>query len=68
MTTNAPPPEVAAAAAVVDAWLRKSPPVVADTKPTPQGGRVSDEQYARMTPAQKLDYARQFDQRQFQKN
>jgi hypothetical protein len=34
-------------------------------EPPPAGGRVSDEQYAKMTPAQRLDYARQFDQNQF---
>ena len=28
-------------------------------------GKVSDEQYKAMTPAQRLDYARQFDQKQF---
>jgi hypothetical protein len=28
-------------------------------------GRVSDEQYRAMTPAQRLDYARSFDQKQF---
>lgn len=28
-------------------------------------GRVSDEQYAKMSPAQRLDYARQFDQSKF---
>jgi hypothetical protein len=32
--------------------------------PQPQG-RATDEEYGRMTPAQKLDYARKFDQRQF---
>lgn len=30
-------------------------------------GRVSDEQYNAMTPGQRLDYARQFDQSQFQR-
>ena len=34
---------------------------------TPQG-RVSEEQFAKMTPAQRLDYTRQFDQTQFQKS
>jgi len=36
---------------------------------TPQdpAGRASDEEYNAMTPAQRLDYARQFDQSQFQK-
>jgi hypothetical protein len=32
--------------------------------PTPQG-RVTDEQYKAMSPAQRLDYARKFDQSQF---
>ncbi len=31
-----------------------------------RGGRVSDEAYAAMTPSQKLDYSRGFDQSQFQ--
>ncbi|TAL43838.1 MAG: hypothetical protein EPN91_05635 [Salinibacterium sp.] len=31
------------------------------------GGKVSEEAYAKMSPAQRLDYARQFDQAQFQK-
>jgi hypothetical protein len=34
----------------------------------PQGGRVSDADYAKMSPAQRLDYARQFDQKQFTSN
>ncbi|MBR1086461.1 hypothetical protein JQ621_03130 [Bradyrhizobium manausense] len=37
----------------------------AHREPGNSGGRVSDEQYATMTPAQRLDYARSFDQRQF---
>lgn len=35
--------------------------------PGEAGGKVSDEEYARMSPAAKLDYARGFDQAQFQK-
>jgi hypothetical protein len=35
--------------------------------PVPAGTKVSDEQYRAMTPAERLDYARQFDQSQFQK-
>jgi hypothetical protein len=34
-------------------------------EPREVDGRVSSEQYDRMTPAQRLDYARSFDQRQF---
>lgn len=50
-----PPPEVAAAAAaVVDNWLKSAPQ-----------NPVSDEQYKAMTPAQRIDYARRFDQTQF---
>jgi hypothetical protein len=53
--TAAPPPDVAAAAAVVQKWLDSGQ----------QPPRVTDEQYAKMTPAQRLDYARSFDQSQF---
>jgi hypothetical protein len=35
------------------------------TSTEPASGRVSDDQYKAMTPAQKLDYARSFDQSQF---
>jgi hypothetical protein len=38
----------------------------AHREPGQAGGKVSDEAYRAMTPAQKLDYARQFDQSQFQ--
>lgn len=58
-----PPPDVAAAAAKVQAWLDAD-----RTAPVRSGdpaGRVSDEQFAKMTPAQRLDYTRQFDQSQF---
>lgn len=34
--------------------------------PEQQGGRVSNEQYAKMTPAERLDYARKFDQTKIQ--
>jgi hypothetical protein len=53
-----PPAHVTFSAAVVQAWLDKEQP----------GGqsRVSDEVYRAMTPAQRLDYARRFDQTQFQ--
>jgi hypothetical protein len=49
--SNTPPPEVAAAAAVVQRWLDNAPPVV-----------KSAEEVAKMTPAERLDYARQFPQ------
>ena len=29
------------------------------------GGRVSDDEYSKMTPAQRWDYAKSFDQKQF---
>jgi hypothetical protein len=48
--SNVPPPEVAAAAAVVDNWLKSAPTA-----------KTGDE-IARMTPAQRLDYSRQFKQ------
>lgn len=37
----------------------------AHREPRDPAGRVSDEEHARMTPGQRLDYARGFDQRQF---
>lgn len=37
-------------------------------EPPTQPGRVSEAEYAAMTPAQKWDYSRSFDQRQFQSN
>jgi hypothetical protein len=49
-----PPPDVAAAAARVEEWLKQPP------------ARVSEAEYAKMSPAERLDYARQFDQSQFQ--
>jgi hypothetical protein len=52
--SNTPPPHVAAAAAVVNGWLNQV------EKPT----RVSDSDFARMSAAERLDYARQFDQSQ----
>jgi hypothetical protein len=33
-----------------------------------QPGRATDEQWARMTARERLDYTRQFDQRQFENN
>jgi hypothetical protein len=57
----APPPHIAAAAAQVRQWL--------DGQALPQqpGGKVSDEQFAKMSARERIDYARQFDQAQFQK-
>lgn len=39
----------------------------AHREPGPAGGKLSDEAYQRLSPAAKLDYARGFDQTQFQK-
>lgn len=39
----------------------------AGREPGQAGGKVSNEAYQAMTPAQRLDYSRQFDQTQFQK-
>jgi hypothetical protein len=47
-----PPRQVQDAAKVVDQWLKSVEPT----------GPKSEAEIARMTPAQKLDYARQFDQ------
>jgi hypothetical protein len=50
--SNTPPPEVAAAAAVVQKWLDSgSPPV-----------RVSDDVFAKMSARDRLNYARQWPQ------
>jgi len=55
-----PPPEhVRAAAAVVESWVCEQESA---------SRKVSDKQFAKMTPAQRLDYARQFPQDQFQKS
>jgi hypothetical protein len=59
---SAAPPDVAAAAARVRQWLDGESP------PQQPVGKVSDEQYRAMTPAQRLDYSRSFDQSQFLKN
>ncbi len=58
MSNGAPPPHVTAAAAVVNSWLqgREQP-----------AGKWTDEQFKAATPAQRIDYARQFPQEQFQK-
>ena len=50
MTDN-PPPAVAAAAAVVDQWVREQ-----ETR------RLSADEIAKLTPAQRLDYCRRFRQ------
>ena len=50
MSNNIPPPNVQAAAAIVNDWLAKVE------------GRKSQEEIARMSPAERLDYNRQFDQ------
>lgn len=50
---NAPPPHVAAAAKVVDDWLKGQPPVV---------GAVQQPPVKKLSDAEKLDRARQFDQ------
>jgi hypothetical protein len=53
---DSPPPEVAAAAAVVDAWLKGQPSVLAGR------AQESRQEPAKMTPAQRLDWARSHDQ------
>jgi len=47
-----PPRHVADAAKVVDEWLKNVEP----------GRRLSSEQIAKLSPAERLDYARQWDQ------
>lgn len=51
MSNNLPPPDVAAAAAKVEAWLQGQPPQ-----------KASAEQFKSMTNAERLDYARKFPQ------
>jgi hypothetical protein len=55
-----PPAHVTFSAAVVQSWLDKQQP----------GGqsKVTDEQFKRMSHAERLDYTRKFDQSQFQNN
>jgi hypothetical protein len=57
---NNPPSDVTFAAAVVQSWLDKEQP----------GGqsKATDEQFAKMTAAERIDYCRCFDQKQFQSN
>jgi hypothetical protein len=50
---NAPPPEVAAAAAIVDRWLKDQPPIV---------GGVQQPPARKLSDAEKLDRARSVDQ------
>ena len=52
--SSAPPPNVAAAASVVQGWL--------DTTGNADG-RLSDEQVAKLTPAQRFDWTRQQSQK-----
>ena len=49
--TATPPPNVQAAAAVVNSWLNEQ-----------ENKMLTDAEHAKLTPAQKLDYARRFDQ------
>jgi hypothetical protein len=56
-TSGAPPPHVAQAAQVVDQWLRQQP-----------AARVSDAEFAKMSPAERIAYTRRFDQTQFSKD
>jgi hypothetical protein len=70
MSDADPPPEVAAAAAIVEAFLKGQPPVLAarPQQPAPEpSGRLSDAEYKALSPAAKLDYSRGFDQSQFNK-
>ena len=53
---NNPPNDVTFAAAVVQSWLGKQ---------QPGQGKVTDEVFAKMSAAERLDYARLFDQNQF---
>ena len=55
---NSPPTDVTFAAAVVQSWLDRQQPG--------QGNKVTDEQFAKMSAAERLNYARQFPQEQFQ--
>jgi hypothetical protein len=50
--SNLPPPDVAAAAAVVQRWLDDKPPE-----------RATDAQFKAMSNAERLDYARRFPQK-----
>jgi hypothetical protein len=56
MSDANPPPEVAAAAKIVDDWLKGRPPVAAAAAVAPAP------ETARMSFAQRFDHARKFDQ------
>ena len=58
---NNPPSDVTFAAAVVQSWLDKQ-------QSQPGQGKVGDEVFAKMSAAERLNYARQFPQEQFQNN
>jgi hypothetical protein len=51
-----PPEDVRQAAAKVEAYVRQQ-----------ENRKVSDEEFARMSPRERIDYCRRFDQRQFNK-
>jgi hypothetical protein len=53
MSQNQPPPNVAAAALVVETWLREQ-----DQQTLPR----SPEEIAKMSARERIDYCRQFDQ------
>jgi hypothetical protein len=57
----APPETVRQAAAQVQQWLDGR-----QTPPQQPGVKVSDEQFAKMSARERIDYTRQFDQSQFQ--
>ena len=72
MADSLPPPDVQAAAARVQTYLDSTFVAAVQSQgqqaPGPGPQKVSDDTYRAMTPAQRLDYARQFDQKQFQNN
>jgi hypothetical protein len=51
MTGATPPDDVKAAAAVVDVWVRQQ-----------ENRQLSAEEIAKLSPAERLDYSRRFDQ------
>jgi hypothetical protein len=48
--TASPPPHVQAAARVVDEWMRQTPV------------KLSDQEFAKLSPAERLNHCRQFPQ------
>jgi hypothetical protein len=54
MSENAPPENVRQAAAVVSAYLTEQ-----ETR------KLSDEEFAKLTPRERIEYCRRFDQGQF---